>query len=327
MARIVREGKKIFFIFGILWFIFGHFSSSQAVVDRIVAIVNKEIITLSELEKATVHLKEEIEAGNRLEKSVRSNELSRIALERLIEEMLIDQEAKKSGIKVTGKEIDGAIEEIKRRNRATQEDLEAALARDGLTLTAFRKEVEKKILRNKMVQWAIKLEPNVEEKELRDFYLKNKDRYRTEVSYRPGHILFRVPKEGTPEEVRKIRAMCQKVLAKIKAGEDFGEMALIYSEDISSKDRGDLGQFKKGELLPALEKEVLQLKVGEVSGIVRTDFGFHIIHLLDRKGGDPIPFEEVKERVRMDYLDEKFEKALKQFLATIREKSVIEIKL
>jgi len=162
---------------------------------------------------------------------------------------------------------------------------------------------------------------------LRDFYMKNKDRYRTEVSYRPGHILFRVPREATSGEVRKIRAACQKVLAKIKAGEDFGEMALIYSEDVSSKDRGDLGNFKKGELLPALEKEILGLKVGEVSGIVRTDFGFHIICLLDRKGGDPIPFEEVKERIRIDYLDEKFEKALKQFITTIREKSVIEIKL
>jgi peptidyl-prolyl cis-trans isomerase SurA len=327
MAQIVREGKKIFFVLGILFLISGNFYSSEAVVDRIVAIVNQEIITLSELEKAIGHLKGEIETGNRLERQGRINELSRMALERLIEGMLIDQEAKRSGIKVTGKEIDGAIEEIKRRNAATQEDLERALAKDGLTLATYKKEIEKKILRTKMVQWVVKVEPNVEEKELRNFYLKNKDRYTTEVSYRPGHILFRVPKEATPEEVRETMATCQKVLAKIKAGEDFGEMALIYSEDISSKDRGDLGDFKRGELLPALEEEVLRLKVGEVSGIVRTNFGFHIIHLLDRKGGDPLPYEEVKERVRMDYLDEKFEKGLKQFLTTLREKSVIEIKL
>lgn len=327
MACFVRKGKTVFPILWILWLLFGYFSLSPAVVDRIVAIVNKEIITLSELERATVHLKEEVGTGNRLERNARSHELSRMALERLIEEMLIDQEARKSGIKVTGKEIDAAVEEIKSRNGVSQEDLEKALARDGLTLAAFRKEIEKKILRNKTVQWAIKLEPNVGEKELRAFYLQNKERYRTEVSYRPGHILFKVPREAKPEEIREIRATCQKVLGKIKAGEDFGEMAILYSEDISSKDRGDLGNFKKGELLPALEKEVLRLNVGEVSGIIRTDFGFHIICLLDRKGGGPLPFEEVKERVRMEYLDEKFDKALKQFLTTIREKSVIEIKL
>ncbi len=315
------------FILGVLLLLSGPLSLSEAVVDRIVAVVNREIITLSEVERMIGHFKEEIEGGNRLERRGRINELSRMALEKLIEEKLIDQEAKRSGIKVAAKEIDGAIDEIKQRNAATQEDLEKALARDGLTLEAFKKEIEKKIIRTKLVQWAVKVEPNVGEKELRDLYLKNADRYRTEESYRPGHILLKVPKKATAEEVREIRAKCQKVLVKIKAGEDFGEMAILYSEDISSKDRGDLGVFRKGELLPAFEKEALRLKVGEVSEVFRTDFGFHIIKLLDRKGGDPLPFEEVKEKVRQDYLEREFEKGLKQFLTTLREKSIIDIKL
>jgi parvulin-like peptidyl-prolyl isomerase len=201
------------------------------------------------------------------------------------------------------------------------------LATDGFTLETFKKEIEKKIIRTKLVQWAVKVEPNVGEKDLMDFYLKYSDRYRTEESYRPGHILFKVPKEATPEEVREIRARCQKVHAKLRAGEDFGEMAILYSEDISNKDRGDLGVFKKGELFPAFEKEVLRLKVGEMSEVFRTDFGFHIIKLVDRKGGNPLPFEEVKEKVRQDYLEREFEKGFKQFLTTIRGKSIIEIKL
>lgn len=325
MVEIMRRRGS--FILGVLLLLSGPLSLSEAVVDRIVAVVNREIITLSEVERMIGHLKEEIEGGNRLERRGRINELSRMALEKLIEEKLIDQEAKRSGIKVAAKEIDGAIDEIKQRNAATQEDLEKALARDGLTLEAFKKEIEKKIIRTKLVQWAVKVEPNVGEKELRDLYLKNADRYRTEESYRPGHILLKVPKKATAEEVREIRAKCQKVLVKIKAGEDFGEMAILYSEDISSKDRGDLGVFRKGELLPAFEKEALRLKVGEVSEVFRTDFGFHIIKLLDRKGGDPLPFEEVKEKVRQDYLEREFEKGLKQFLTTLRERSIVEIKL
>jgi peptidyl-prolyl cis-trans isomerase SurA len=319
--------RKTVISFGILFFLTVFVSPGKAVVDRIAAIVNQEIITLSEVEKMVGLLKQEIEGGDRLERRSRANELSRMALDRLIEERLIDQEAKRSGIKATSKEIEGAIEEIKRRNSATQEDLERALARDGMTFEVFKKEIEKKIIRTKLVQWSVKVEPNVGEKELREFYLKNSDRYRTEESYRPGHILFRVPNEAAPEEVREIKAKCQKVLEKIKAGEDFGELAILYSEDVSSKDRGDLGVFKKGELLPTFEKEALRLKVGEVSGIVRTDFGFHIIKLLDRKGSDPLPYEEVKEKVRQNYLEREFEKGLKQFLAKLREKSVIEIKL
>ncbi len=323
----MRGCGKLFIILGILFSLTGLFTLSKAAVDRIVAVVNQEIITLSEVDKVIDHLKAEIDTKDRLERRVRINELSRMALERLIEEKLIDQEAKKAGIKVAAKEVDGAIEEIKRRNSATQEDLENALARDGLTLEAFRKDIEKKILRTKVVQFSVKVEPNVGEKELREFYQKNADRYRTEEIYRPAHILFKVSKEASPEEVRQVRAKCEKVLNRIRAGEDFGELAIIYSEDISSKDKGDLGVFKKGELLPAFEKETLQLKVGEISGIVRTDYGFHIIKLLDRKGGHPLPFEEVKERVRQEYLDREFERSLKQYLDSLKAKSIIEIKL
>jgi parvulin-like peptidyl-prolyl isomerase len=325
MVEIMK--RKAVAGFGTLFLLAVLLSSAGAVVDRVVAVVNQEIITLSEVERVVGHLKQEIEEGDRLERRSRANELSRMAIERLIEEKLIDQEAKRSGIKASPKEIEGSIEDIKRRNSATQEDLERALARDGMTLEAFKKDIEKRIVRTKLIQWAVKVEPNVGEKELRDFYLKNADRYRTEESYRPAHILFKVPKGATPGEVRDIRAKCQKVLSMIKAGEDFGDLAILYSEDVSSKDRGDLGIFKKGELLPVIEKEALRLNIGEVSGIVRTDFGFHIIKLLDRKGTDPLPYEEVKEKVRQDYLDREFDKGLKQYLTKLREKSIIEIKL
>ncbi len=154
------------------------------------------------------------------------------------------------------------------------------------------------------------------------------DGYRIHESYRTSHILFLIPKEATLEQIREIRKKCQKVLEKIRGGEDFGEMAFLYSEDtVSRKDRGDLGYFKRGELLPALEREAIQLRVGEVSGVIRTEFGFHLIKLLDRKGGEPPPFEEIKEKVQADYYDKEMEKAFQQFLSKLKEKSIIEIKL
>ncbi len=320
--------KRVIFRFGLFFFLlFGSFSSSEAVVDRIVAVVNQEIITLSEVEKWAGPFQEEIQTKDRLERRERVHEVYRKVLEKLIEEKLIDQEVKRSGVKVTSKEIEGALEEVKRRNAATQEDLEKALANEGLTLEAYKKEIEKRLQRMKLINWAVKVESKAGERELRDFYQKNIDQYRSNESYRPSQILFLVPKEATPEEIREIRKKCEKVLEKVKGGEDFGEMALLYSEDISAKDRGDLGYFKKGELLPELEKEALRLQVGEVSGIIRTNFGFHIIKLLDRKGGTPPPFEEVKEKVKADYYEKEMEKAFQQFLSTLKEKSVIEIKL
>ncbi len=296
-------------------------------VDRVVAVVNQEIITLSEVEKWKEPLLSEIKAEDRLEKREQTQEVLRKILDRLVEEKLIDQEVKRVGLKLSAKEMEGAIEEIKRKNNLTQENFEKALVLEGFNMESFKKQLEKQILRTRLIGMAVKVDLKGGEKELREFYQKNADRYREVESYRPSHILFYIPKEATPEQIQEIRNKCQKVLEKIKKGEDFGEMAILYSEDVSAKDRGDLGYFKRGELIPIFEREALRLKVGEMSGIVRTEFGFHVIKLLDRKGGDPPPFEEVKEKILADYYQIEMDKALKQYLATLKGKSAIEIKL
>ena len=319
--------KRLFTLFGFILFVTGLASVSEAVVDRVVAVVNQEIITLSEVQKLINALNEEIVAEDRLEKQERMQARRRQVLEKLIEEKLIDQEVKKSGIKVSSKEVEATVDEVKRRNVVTQEGLEKALAAEGLTLETYKKQIEKNLQRQRLIHWEVKVEAKAGEKELREFYQKNISRYRTNETYRPGQILFAIPKGATPEEIREIGKKCQKVLEKIKKGEDFGEMAILYSEDTSNRDHGDLGYFRKGELLPVFEKEALRLKVGEVSGIIRTEFGFHIIKLLDRKGTDPLPFEEVVEKVKADYYEDEMEKAFRQYLSTLKEKAIIEIKL
>ncbi len=321
------KGIRLLFNTGIILLCFGVLSPCEAVVDRIVAVVNQEIITLSEVEKWSLPFQGKIDAEDRLERRERVREVFRKVLERIIEDKLIEQEAKKSGIKVTSKEIEGAIEEIRRRNNLSQEEFERALAAEGLTLENLKRDVEKKILRVKFINFAVKVEPKAGEKELREFFQNNMDRYRVNESYRPAHILFLIPNEATPEQIRGVRKRGQKVLGRIKSGEDFAQMAMEYSEDSASRQSGgDLGYFKKGELLPALERETRRLKVGEVSGLVRTELGFHILKLLDQQGGEP-PFEEVKEKVQADYFEMEMEKAFQQFLSELKEKSVIEIKL
>ena len=320
--------KRLLLILGFIFLLSGGISSSEALVDRVVAVVNQEVIMFSDVERWSRSFQEEIQTEDRLERRERIQEVFRRVLEKLIEEKLIDQEAKKSGIKVTSKEIEGAIEELRRQNAVDQENFEKLLAAEGLTLEAFKKEIEKRILRTKLIQGAVKVESKAGEKELRDFYQKNTDGYRIDESYRTSHILFLIPKEATLEQIREIRKKCQEVLEKIRGGKDFGEMAFLSSEDtVSRKDRGDLGYFKRGELLPALEREAIRLRVGEVSGVIRTEFGFHLIKLLDRKGGEPPPFEEIKEKVQADYYDKEMEKAFQQFLSKLKEKSIIEIKL
>src|SRR4030042_2765586 len=286
MRRKKGKMKKLLFGTGIFFLCYGPVSPGGAVVDRIVAVVNQEIITFSEIEKWSLPFQKEIQAEDRLERRERIQEVFRKVLDRIIEEKLIEQEARKSGIKVTSKEIEGAVEEVKEKNKINQEALEKALAADGLTLEAFKKDLERGILRTKLVNSAVKVEQKAGEKELIEFFQNNVNQYRVNESYRPAHILFLILQEATPEQIRGIRKKSQKVLERIKEGEDFAKMAVEYSEDTSSrKEGGDLGHFRKGELLPALEKEAMHLQVGEVSGLIRTEVGFHLLKLLHRKGG------------------------------------------
>jgi peptidyl-prolyl cis-trans isomerase SurA len=319
--------KRLFVILGSFWMVWGSFSLSEAVVDRIMAVVDQEIITLVEVDRFAGPLQETIQADNRLERGAKLRELRRKVLERLIDEKILDHEAKKSGVKVTSKEVDAVVEDIKRRNQATQEDLEKALQKDGMTLEAYRQNIERTLVRSKLVRWAVKVEPKSDEKTLRDFYQKNIDQYRTSESYHPAHILLVVPSGATAEETQEIRRKCQQVLDRIRKGADFGEMALLYSQDPSARFGGDLGYFKRGELVPVLEQAVLRLKVGEVSGIVRTDFGFHILKLLDHKEGVPSPFESVKEKVYEDYNAQEWDKAVQSYISSLKKEAVIEIRL
>jgi parvulin-like peptidyl-prolyl isomerase len=321
MKKLVTLG---FVILGLT----GSLSTSEAVVDRVVAVVNEEVITLSEVDRIIgPFLKEAVKAEDRLQRKEQLNRIRRQALDTLIEEKLMDYEVKKAGIKVTPREVEAIVDDIKKQNKATQQDLEMALAKEGMTFEQYKTQIEKRVLRTKLVQWSVKVEPKASEKQLRDFYEQNAERYRTPETFRPAHILFGMPKEAPPEKVREVRKKCQEVLDRIRKGEDFGEMALLYSQDPSAKDRGDLGYFKKGELLPAFEKELNRLRVGEVGDIIRTEFGFHLIKLLDRRGGTPMPFEEAKERVEREYFQSEMDRALRQFITSLKEKYVIDIRL
>jgi len=208
----MTSGKRIFPVILFLSFFLGGLPSGEAVIDRVVAVVNQEIITLSEVERGIGPLYEQIRVQDRLERQGRVYEARRKILEQLVEEKLLDQEAKRLGFKVSAKEMESALEEIKNRNRINQEELEVALRKEGFTLEAFRKQIEKKILRTKLVGTALKVEPNPGEKELKDFFQKNVDQYREMESYRPGHILFQVPQKAGPDQVKEIRKKCERVL-------------------------------------------------------------------------------------------------------------------
>ena len=313
----------IFLIFGLSEGICG-----ATIIDRIVAIVNGEIITLSELERYRSKLREGSEAtGNPWEKRAKVLESRREILDRLIEEKLVDQQCKKWAIKVSERDIDMAIEDVKRLNAITDEQLKMALMADGLSWEDYRQQLREEIKRAKLVSRIIRQEFTVDQEGLKKFYIEHIERFKEPDQIRASHILIRIPQDADDLLVEALRHKCETISERLRRGEDFGELALLYSGDASAKSGGDLGFFKKGELLPEFERCTFNLQTGQLSSIVRTKIGFHIIKVTGRKEGSVIPYEEVKEKVKNQYIEEESSRLYEAWLKKVKAESFIEVKL
>jgi parvulin-like peptidyl-prolyl isomerase len=118
----------------------------------------------------------------------------------------------------------------------------------------------------------------------------------------------------------------EKVFKRLQEGTNFEEVALLYSEDPSARSGGDIGFFTKGEMMPALEEVVFAMEVGEVSGVIRSSHGLHLLKVTERKEGEPIPYGEIKERVEEDYYRAELERLYAKWLQDIRNRSNVEVK-
>ena len=313
----------IFLIFGLSEAICG-----AKIIDKIVAIVNGEIITLSELERYRSKLRDGSEAtGNQWEKRAEVFESRRLILDRLIEEKIVDQQCKKWAIKVSARDIDTAIEDVKRLNAVTDEQLKMALMADGVSWEDYRQELRNQIKRAKLASRVVRQEFTVDDERLKRFYVQHIERFKEPDQIRASHILIMVPQDADDLLVEALRHKGEMILERLRLGEDFQALARLYSDDASAKNGGDLGFFKSGELLPEFERITFNLQPGQLSGLVRTKIGFHIIKVTEKREGAIIPYEEVMEKVKGRYIEEESQRLYKAWLQKVKAESFIEVKL
>ena len=298
------------------------------IIDKIVAIVNGEIITLAELERYRSKPRDGSEAtDNPWEKRAKIIESRRKALDRLIEEKLVDQQCKKMSIKVSERDLDMAIENVKRLNAINDEQLKNALMAEGLSLEDYRQKLREQIRTAKLVSRVVRKKVIVNDEGLKKFYIEHIERFKEPDQMRASHILIMIPQDADDLLVETLRHKGETILERLRRGENFGELARLYSDDASAKKGGDLGFFKRGELLPDFERTTFNLQPGQVSGLVRTKIGFHIIKVTGKKEGSVIPYEEVMEKVKDQYIEEESQRLYEAWLKKVKAESFIEVKL
>jgi peptidyl-prolyl cis-trans isomerase SurA len=297
------------------------------VINAIAAIVNDDIITLYDVIREAQPALREAEKKAPLDDAARSK-IRQTVLDQLVEKKLVEQKVRELNIKIGDDEIRQAIEDVKRQNKIDSQDaFKAALASQGLTFDQYRAQLQEQLERLRLVSMEVRSKIQVGESEMRDYYEANLAKYSEEESFHARHIFFRISEKAPAEEIKRSMTTALLVLAEAKSGKDFVELAKINSEDPAArKDGGDLGIFKKGDMLPELEKTILDMKSGEVSELVVTPAGFHIIKLEERIKGKVKPFESVKTEIEDAIYRKKSEERFSQWAKELRSKASVEVK-
>ncbi len=265
-------------------------SAEAEVVDRIVAVVNDEVITLSELNGAFEPYQAKLEAsykGAGREKAL--TEARTALLNRMIDNLLMEQQARKAGIVIRDEELTGAIKDLLERRKISQEDLVKALEKEGTTWEAYKKGVLDQLKRVRLVQREIKSKVAVSDEEIGEYYRKHREDYEGKDSVRIKQILLSLPKEVDPAAKVKLRADAAAIHKRLLAGEPFDLLSARYSQGPAAAAGGDIGYIEKGVILHEVEEVAFSLPLNQISGIIESPIGFHIIQVIDRRGEESRP--------------------------------------
>lgn len=251
-------------------------------------------------------------------------QLRKPAIDFVIERELFYQEAKRLGLSIKKSEIKEVFNKDKESFKE-KKDFYNALKKQGLTEEGYKKIIEKELLSRKFLKQEVEEKINLSEGDLEDYYNKNKGKFLIPSKMRLREILISIPSEATEEEEIEKKKKAQELFDRLRAGEDFSEVAYNYSEDAYRVKGGDLGFVHKGRLLPELDDAAMKLEVGEMSGLIETAYGFHIIKLEEKTPEKQLIFSEAKDSLKKD-LETKKRKELKETLIkALKEKAKIEI--
>lgn len=297
-----------------------------ATVDRIVAKVNEEIITQSEVEERAFLKLMGLKKMN-AQTLPSKKEMIYEELELMIEEKLLLDAGRKLGYRVNDKRVAKAIEDIEHHNGLKEGELEKMLEAESKSLEDYKDNIRDQILMSDVKIYEVRKRVNVSKEEIEDYYNRHLKDFWVPEKLKLRHILFLMGDDLLEEEKLLKRQKARQALEKIRSGEDFTAVAKEFSEDISASTGGDLGEIERGKMVPEFEKAAFQLKEGEVSALVKTPYGLHIIKVDKIIPGRTLPLEEVEARITNQFADKKIKTEYQAFLQELRQSAFIEKKL
>jgi peptidyl-prolyl cis-trans isomerase SurA len=320
LRQAIKKGLALFFLL-----VFPH-GVAAAVVEQLIAVVNGEPYTLSNL---SAYAKSKM---NRVFPSGDLNQINasdREVLEQFITDKLLEAEVREAGIVVSDDDVSRYIEQVKKNNRLTDEDLKVALSREGMTLAAYRASVKSEMEKSEIIDRQVRRKVNVTDEDVERYYKINSKNYRSNERARIRHILLALAEDAPPERVQSAMERAKQLYERITAGEDFSELAREHSEGAGRTEGGEIGWVKRGTLILGIEEVAFQkLSVGQVSEPFRTSMGVHIVKLEGRENSSVLPLSSVAPRIKEELLKKILEERFAKWLKTdLRRKHRVDIKV
>lgn len=300
------------------------------VVDKIIAVVNDEIITLYEFNTAFEPYRKNIENTYKgTDKEAVIKQTREAFLQRLIDNILIEQEAKKSGagIIVKDEEVMEVLQDVLAKQKLSMQEYLKNLAREGNSLDSVKKEIRGQMMRARILRREVKAKILVSDEEIGEYYNKNRQEYEGKETVRIKQILLLLPPDANKTIIAKVKNEAMQLHKRVMNGESFDLLALNYSQGPAAAQGGDVGFIGRGTIIPEVEAAAFSLPVGQVSEVIESSVGFHIIQVVDKKGAGLKPIAAVREEIKTKIEDEKLDKKFDEWIASVRAKSHIEVKL
>jgi peptidyl-prolyl cis-trans isomerase C len=246
------------------------------------------------------------------------------ALQQLINVELLYQKGQKLKIKDLDKKVDDKLAQM-RAQFPSPADFEKALTSANLTEKQFKAFTRKNIVIDNLLQKEVLGKISVSEADAKKFYDENQDKFKAPEQTKASHVLITVDQKATPEEKKKAKERADAIRKRVAGGEDFAAVAKAESKCPSAAKGGDLGYFGKGQMVPAFEEAAASLKLGQISDVVETQFGYHIIKVTDRKQAETVKFNDVKGKIE-DYLkNQEAQKPMADYVENLRKQAKIEM--
>ena len=295
------------------------------ITDKIIAVVNGEIITQNEFNAAfEPYLKriDETYPGSDKEAIIRQTKAA--LLQRFIDDLLIEQEAKKAGTSIKEEEVMEVLRDSLARQNIRMEDFLKKTESEGRSLETVKNEVRGQMMRTRLMRREIKSKVMISDQEIGEYYNRHRDEYEGKEAVRIKQILLLIPKNADEETKAGIRNEAQQILNRAASGEPFDLLAMKYSQGPEAQQGGDIGFIEKGVIIPEVEKAAFSLPLEQISNVIESSLGFHIIKVIDKRGAGLKKIESVREEIKTKLEDEKLEKKYDEWISAVRKKSFIE---